>query len=239
MRRPGWCGSVALCLAAVILAASAASARTERFRWTQPSTSPVVSLFWLYWGPSSGSYPNHLSVGIPAKDSTGAYYYDIVVPDADTIYATVTAWSGTLESPKSNEISRAGITSGGGTTTPPPPTSGTKPIAPIVTVSGSLVHVQPATTGTAATGGWITLYPFNSAGSPVTLTDPVSGGAFPRDLDLTPYFTEALSAVRIEVEGCASNSYGFTCSAHLNVPRTATPPSSSTLGTPGQPYVLP
>jgi hypothetical protein len=40
--------------------------------------------------------------------------------DADTVYFTVTAWKGGLESPKSNEISRAGITGGGGTTPPPP-----------------------------------------------------------------------------------------------------------------------
>ena len=120
MRRPAWCGSFALCLAAVLLAASAASARTERFRWSQPTSSPVISAFWLYWGTSSGSYPTHLAVGIPVKDSTGAYYYDLVVPDADTIFVTVSAWSGTLESVKSNEISRAGITSGSTTTSPPP-----------------------------------------------------------------------------------------------------------------------
>jgi hypothetical protein len=57
---------------------------------------------------------------VPAKDSTGAYYYDIVVPDTATIYVTVTAWYSGLESVKSNEISRAGTS---GTTTPPPPTT--------------------------------------------------------------------------------------------------------------------
>ena len=107
-----------------------------------------------------------------------------------------------------------------------------------MTASGWLVHVAPATTGAAHTGGWITLYPFNSQGSAVTLADPVSGGPFPRDLDLTPYFTEVLGTVRIEVEGCAQNAYGYTCAARLNVPKPA-PPPGSTLGAPGQPYIVP
>ena len=235
MTRSGRRASTALCLAAAILSASAASARTERFRWTQSTTS--VDNFKLYWGLASGSYPSSLNVGVPAKDSTGAYYYDIVVPDADTIYVTVTAWSGGLESLKSNQISRAGITGGEPTPPPPPPPSSTSPNAPTVTASGWLVHVAPATTGAAYTSGWIKLYPFNSSGSPVTLADPVSGGPFPRDLDLTPYFAEVLGTVRIEVEGCAANAYGHTCATRLNVPRSAQPPQP-TLGAPGQPYIV-
>jgi hypothetical protein len=237
MKRPGRRATLALCLATTILWASAAAARTERFRWTE--TTSGVSNFRLYWGYSSGSYSSSLNVGVPAKDSTGAYYYDLVVADADTIYVTVTAWNSTLESLRSNEIMRAAITSGGGGTTTPPPTgTTTKPGAPTVTASGYVVHAQPATSGGTATGAWMTLYPFNSSGSALTFADPVSGGLFPRDLDLTPFFTERIDAVRIEVEACAQNAYGMTCSPHLNVSRTAQPAPSPTLGTPGQPQIV-
>jgi hypothetical protein len=230
----------ALCLAMTIVCASAASARTERFRWNQ-ATTPAVDNFKLYWGSASGSYTSSLSLGVPVKDSTGAYFYDLVVPDTQTIYVTVTALSGGLESVRSNEISRAGT--GGGTTptptpTPPPPT-GSAPNAPVVTASGAIVSVTPATSGAAATGGWIKLYAFTSAGGPLTFADPVSGGGFPRNLDLTPYFTQLLSASRIEVEGCAQNSSGSTCSARLNVPRTDMAAPSVPLGTPGQPFIVP
>src|SRR5262249_57682974 len=122
MRRPGRCGALALCLAA-ILSASTASARTERLRWTQ-STSPVDN-FKVYWGPTSascGSYPSSLPTnGLPQKDSTGAYYFDLVVPDADTIYVAVTAFNSGVESGCSNQISRPGLTGGTPTAPSPPP----------------------------------------------------------------------------------------------------------------------
>jgi hypothetical protein len=236
MTRLGKRASTALCVATAIVLASAASARTERFRWTQSGT---VDNFKLYWGTASGAYSSSLNVGVPAKDSTGAYFYDLVVPDASTIYVAVTSWSGGLESPKSNERSRAGTSGTPPPPPPPPPPSSSKPNAPIVTASGTVVHVAPATNGAAHTGGWITVYPYNSSGGGITLADPVSGGGFPRDLNLSPYFSEALSAVRIEVEGCASNAAGYTCSARVNVPRTALPPPSVPLGAPGQPYIVP
>jgi hypothetical protein len=237
MRHTGRLVGVAFILASAILCASAASARTERFRWTEVSST--VDSFKLYWGLASGSYNSSLNVGIPPKDSTGAYYYDLVVPDADTIYVAVTATDNGLESVKSNQISRPGITSGGGgTTQPPTTTTGTAPLAPAVTASSWLVHVAPATSGTAATGGWITLYPYNSTGGALTFTDPVSGGGFPRDLDLTTYFGQRIDASRIDVEACAENSYGYTCAARLSVQRGATTTPSG-LGAPGQPQVLP
>lgn len=228
----------ALCLATTIVWASAASARTERFRWNQAAT-PAVDSFTLYWGSTSGSYPSSLVLGVPAKDSTGAYFYDLVVPDTATIYVTVTAWSGGLESVRSNEISRAGTSSGGDGTTTPPPTTGTAPNAPVVTASGATVSVTPATSGAAHTGGWIKLYAFSSTGAALSFADPISGGGFPRTLDLAPYFTQLLSASRIEVEGCASNPYGYTCSTRLNVPRTALAAPAVPLGAPGQPFIVP
>ena len=237
MMRLGRRAVTALCLATTIVWASAASARIERFRWNQ-ATTPAVDNFKLYWGSASGSYSSSLSLGVPAKDSTGAYFYDLVVPDTATVYVTVTAWSGGLESVRSNEISRAGTSSGGGGTTSPPPT-GTAPNAPVVTASGAIVHVAPSTSGAAATGGWIKLYAFTSTGGPLTFADPVSGGGFPRDLDLTPYFTQLLSASRIEAEGCAQNTYGFTCAARLSVPRTSLAAPSTPLGAPGQPFIVP
>lgn len=235
MRQPGRRVRFALCITAVILCGSVASARTERLRWTQ-STTPVDN-FKLYWGTSSGSYSSSLNVGVPAKDSTGAYFYDVVVADTGTFYFAVTAWYSGLESPKSNQISRTPTTT---TPPPPPPTTGTKPNAPTVTASGWTVSVQPATTGSAATGGWIKLYPFDAQGNALTFADPVSGGALPRSLDLTPYFAEQVGATRIEAEGCAENSYGFTCAVRVNVPRSAAPPPGpGQVGTPGQPYIVP
>jgi hypothetical protein len=234
--KPGRRATTVLCLAAAILCASAASARTERFRWTLSSTT--VDSFKIYVGGTSGSYTSSVSVGIPAKDSTGAYYYDLGVADTGTVFVTVTAFSGGLESPKSNEISRAGTTSGGGTTTPPPPT-GSQPNAPVVTASGWIVHVVPATSGTAATGGWIKLYPFNAQNGALTFTDPISGGGFPRDLDLTSYFSERIDAARIEAEACSENAYGYTCAPRVNVLRSAAPgPAPGQLGAPGQPYIV-
>jgi hypothetical protein len=114
---------------------SAASARTERFRWTQTNASNV-DYFMVYVGLASGSYSASMNVGIPTKDSTGAYYYDIVVKDTDTIYVVVTAWDATLESARSNEVSRAGITTGGGSTTTPPPTTPPPPATANAAVTG-------------------------------------------------------------------------------------------------------
>src|SRR5207247_376546 len=119
-----------------------------------------VTGFKLYWGLASRSYTSSLNVGLPAQDLSGAYYYDLVVADGDTIFAAVSAINAIGESPKSNEIMRAGITSGGGSPpppSPPPPSSSTKPDAPTVTASAWLVHVALATTGATATNGWITL----------------------------------------------------------------------------------
>ena len=74
MTRPGTRASTALCLAAAILVASAASARTERLRWTHAGP-PSADSFKLYWGPTSGSYPSSLSVGdspvVPLTTSCG------------------------------------------------------------------------------------------------------------------------------------------------------------------------
>jgi hypothetical protein len=122
MTRSGQRALTAVILAAALLAASDASARTERFRWTQVTTVSVTS-FKIYWGLGTGSYSSSLNVGLPSKDATGAYFYDLVVNDADNIFVVVSALNGTLESVRSNEISRLGI-SGGGTVTPPP-TGGT------------------------------------------------------------------------------------------------------------------
>jgi hypothetical protein len=119
MRRTARRASFALCLTAVLLCGSTASARTERLRWTQP-TSPLFDNFKVYWGTSSGSYSSSVSVGVPSKDSTGAYFYDLSVPDTATVYVAVSAALQGLESPKSNQISRAPATGG----TPPPPPAG-------------------------------------------------------------------------------------------------------------------
>jgi hypothetical protein len=272
MRRPGRCGSVALCLAAVILAASAASARTERFRWSQPGTSPVISAFWLYWGTSSGSYGNNLSVGIPVKDATGAYYYDLVVPDSTTIYVTVTAWSGGLESPRSNEISRAGITGGGGTTTPPPP-SGTASSAvtgfalwnasndTVVDTSFQNGEAIPDSVRSCASIEIKTNAYLNASGpgSIKKVFDGVDNGCSGSAVENTyPYAWEddggsvgqfkcapSLSAIgnhTLTVTPYDGDNCSGLAGAPMTLSFTVSGPSSSgttTLGTPGQPYVVP
>jgi hypothetical protein len=270
MRRPAWCGSFALCLAAVLLAASAASARTERFRWSQPTSSPVISAFWLYWGTSSGSYPTHLAVGIPVKDSTGAYYYDLVVPDADTIFVTVSAWSGTLESVKSNEISRAGLTSGGGTTTPPPPTG----TASSAVVGFALWNASTSTVVDASfqngdsipdsvrscAGIEIKTNAYLNASGPGSIKkvfDGVDNGCSGNAVENTyPYawedggtvgqFTCAPSLAAVGNHTLTVTPYdGDNCTGAVGTPVTlsfsvtGSSSSTSTLGTPGQPYILP
>jgi hypothetical protein len=267
MRRPGWCGSLALCLAAVILSASTASARTERFRWNQPSTSPTISAFKIYWGASSGSYPASLNVGVPVKDSTGAYYYDIIVGDADTIYVTVTAWSGTLESPKSNEITRPGITSG---TTPPPPT-GTASSAVVgfalwnasndTVVDASFQNGEAIPDSVRSCAGLeIKTNAYLNASGPGSIKrvfDGVNNGCSGSGVENTyPYawedgggvgqFTCSPSLATVGNHTLTVTPYdGDNCTGAVGTPVTlsftVTGPAAAptTLGTPGQPYIVP
>jgi hypothetical protein len=262
----------ALCLAATIVWASAASARTERFRWTQAST-PAVDNFKLYWGSASGSYASSLSLGVPAKDSTGAYYYDLVVPDSTTVYVTVTAWSSGLESLKSNEVTRAGI-SGGGTTTPPPTSTGAQSAIvgfalwnaqndTVVDTSFSNGETIPdairacaaieikanAYLQAAGPGSIKKVLDGQDVGcsgsgakvennAPYAWEDDAGASAFPCAASLAVAGSHTLTVTPYDGDNCTglvgtSKSLSFTVNA-----ATAAPPSS-TLGAPGQPYIVP
>jgi hypothetical protein len=274
MSRSAKRASTALCLAAAILSASAASARTERLRWTDTSTA--VDNFSLYWGLASGSYTSSLQVGVPAKDSTGAFYYDIVVNDADTIYVTVTASIAGLESARSNEIVRAGIT----TTTPPPPTT---PPPTSATAQSAIVgfSLWNALTNTVVTqnfqsGGTIPDAIRNCAsieihanaylnatgpGSIKKVFDGVDNGCSSTAAhsfeNSYPYAWEddagvgqfacapSLSAVGNHTLTVTPYD-GDNCSGLVGTPVTVSftvsgpaPPSTTTIGAPGQPYIVP
>lgn len=260
----------ALCLAATIVWASAASARTERFRWTQ-ATTPTVDSFKLYWGSSSGSYASSLGLGVPAKDSTGAYYYDLVVPDTDTVYVTVTAWSGGLESLKSNEVSRAGT--GGSTTPPPPSTSAQSAIVgfalwnaqndTVVDASfsdgetipdairacaaieikanaylqvagpGSIKKVLDGQdVGCSGSGAKIE----NSA--PYAWEDDAGTSAFPCAASLAVAGSHTLTVTPYDGDNC-TGLVGTPKSLSFSVTTSTSGSGSTTLGAPGQPYIVP
>ncbi len=95
----------ALCALAL---ASAASARTEQLRWQHPNASAVAG-FKIYVGNASGVYQTTLDVGLPTLTS-GVFSYSLQVPDANTVYLTVSAYGPTgLEGAKSNERQRLGL----------------------------------------------------------------------------------------------------------------------------------
>jgi hypothetical protein len=93
---------------------AAAQTRVETVRWYHTEPSEVVG-YRVHHGSSSRGYTSSVDVGIPAKDSQGAYVHDLTVSAAATVYIAVTAYSASEESPYSNEKVRTA------TSTPPPP----------------------------------------------------------------------------------------------------------------------
>jgi hypothetical protein len=99
---------VAAVAVGVLLLAAAASARTEQLRWQHPDPSTVAG-FKVYVGNAPGVYQTTLDVGMPTA-SSGVFSYSLQIPDADTVYVTVSAYGPTgLEGPKSNEQERLGL----------------------------------------------------------------------------------------------------------------------------------
>ena len=100
--------SRALALMALLLTlAGSASARTELLRWQHPSPSTVAG-FKIYVGNAPGIYQTTLDAGMPTA-SGGVYSYSLQVPDANTVYVSVSAYgSSGLEGAKSNEQQRLG-----------------------------------------------------------------------------------------------------------------------------------
>ena len=94
---------------ALLLAlAGTASARTELLRWNHPDPSKVAG-FKVYVGNAPGVYQTTLDVGKPTP-SGGVYSYSLQVPDANTVYVTLSAYGSTgLEGAKSNEQQRLGL----------------------------------------------------------------------------------------------------------------------------------
>lgn len=88
--------------------ASAVLARTEQLRWQHPNAASVTG-FRVYVGNAAGVYQTTLDVGLPTP-SSGVYTYALSVPDANTVFVSVSAYGPTgLESPKSNEQRRLGL----------------------------------------------------------------------------------------------------------------------------------
>ena len=89
------------------LIASAASARTELLRWQHPAPSAVAG-FKVYVGNAAGVYQTTLDLGLPTA-SGGVFSYSLQVPDASSVYISVSAYGPTgLEGVKSNEQLRLG-----------------------------------------------------------------------------------------------------------------------------------
>ncbi len=111
--------ALALGAAAFVLAAATpALARNELLRWTHPNPNGVQG-FRVHYGPSSRQYTKSVDVGLPQPDAAGVYVYDLVVPNAATIYVSVTAYGPSqLQSSFSNEQLRPPPVAG------PPPGSG-------------------------------------------------------------------------------------------------------------------
>jgi hypothetical protein len=269
MMRPAQRAGIALCLTAALFFASVASARTERLRWTQTG---AVDSFRVYAGLASNSLTTTLNVGLPPKDSTGAYYYDMSsLADTATVYFAVSAWSGGLESVQSNVISRVGITSGGGGTTTPPPTGGGGASAAVVgfalwdALSDTVVDASFQSGDTISdniracaaieikgnaylnadgpgsikkvfdgvdkgcTGIYVeNMYPFG-------WEDDASVGQFPCAASLTAIGGHTLTVTPYDGDNCSG-----TAGTPVTVNFTVSGPSStpSTLGAPGQPFIV-
>jgi hypothetical protein len=265
MKKPARRASLAL-LVVALLWSSAASARTERFRWTL-SNATGVDNFKLYMGFSSGSYSSTLAVGVPPKDSTGAYYYDIVVNDADTIYVAVSAFIGTLEGPRSNQISRVGISSGGGGTTPPPTASAAVVGFALWNASSDTVVDSSFTSGEAISDAIRSCAAIeikgnaylnaNGAGSikkvfdgqdrgctgtgvensaPFAWEDDGGTGGFPCAASLATAGSHTLVVTPYDGDNC-SGLAGAPVTLTFTVTGTTSSPTP-TLGAPGQPYIV-
>ena len=112
MRRPGRNTGIVLGLLAMMLAATDASARTERLRWQHADAD--IDSYRIYWGTAANSLNQSVAVTSPDFDPSaaggqGAYFFDFDVDDAVTAYFAVTATKDGLESAKSNTIARVGI----------------------------------------------------------------------------------------------------------------------------------
>lgn len=101
-------------LAASLVSAGAAHARTEVLRWTHARPADVQR--WeAHVGPSQGNYEQVFTLANPSVDAAGVHQSSIVVPDDATVYIALRAvGAGSLMSPYSNERLRAPAGGGGG-----------------------------------------------------------------------------------------------------------------------------
>ena len=94
--------------ALLLLIGSAASARSELLRWQHPNPVTVAG-FKVYVGNAAGVYQTTLDIGMPTA-SGGVFSYSLQVPDANSVYISVSAYGPTgLEGVKSNEQLRLGL----------------------------------------------------------------------------------------------------------------------------------
>ncbi|MEZ4281079.1 MAG: hypothetical protein R3F21_15880 [Myxococcota bacterium] len=101
-------------VAASLVSAGAAHARTEVLRWTHARPSDVQR--WeAHVGPSQGNYDQVFTLSNPSVDASGIHQSSIVVPDDATVYIALRAvGAGNVTSPYSNERLRAPAGGGGG-----------------------------------------------------------------------------------------------------------------------------
>lgn len=112
-----------LALLATLLVASAAQARTELIRWGHDDPDSV-DFFRIHYGPAPGVYDQTVDLTSWTTVNPVTFIATIEVPDADTIYMAMTAHSGGVASPYSNEKMRVGIAVDDEPSPPPPDDSG-------------------------------------------------------------------------------------------------------------------
>ena len=110
-----------LILGAIVMSASAASARTEVLRWTHPDAS-LVSSWEAHVGSERGRYDRVVPFSNPQVDSDGVLEASIEVADDEVVFIAVGAIGQSGEqSPLSNERERSPDGSGTPPATPPSP----------------------------------------------------------------------------------------------------------------------
>lgn len=94
-------------VAALLLAAGAAEARSVTVRWRHPAPERAAG-FRVHVGSAPGLYTRTVDVGKPVPDADGVYHATIEVGDQERVFLAVSAYGARgEESPRSNETVRA------------------------------------------------------------------------------------------------------------------------------------
>jgi len=101
-RARGRIGAAGALAAAFGLLAQPAGARIETLRWQHPDAQTVDG-FRVYTRSVDGGYGDPLFDGKPLADSAGVFAFALNVADDATVVVAVTAYTGSVESVRSNE----------------------------------------------------------------------------------------------------------------------------------------